>query len=200
MTRGNALLQRRCLLVIAAWASSLTREWRPAVYGVTVDVLRAPTSDAAVQLTAVSTLRTLVEDFDFVDEQLVPFLQPLLSHLPALVQQCSSADSHVRSAPPMCHSTHVFASESQRPHGHESGVHSRPLAHCLENKHRQVEASDRQRRRSQLHARTLFRHTRWGSDTAAVLLCPRVSGCADPRVLRAWPPLRTLRGCRTAAL
>lgn len=99
MTRSNALLQRRCLLVIAAWASSLSREWRPTVYGVVVDVLRAPTSDAAVQLTAVATLRTLVEDFDFVDEQLVPFLQPLLSHLPALVHRCASADSHVRPNP-----------------------------------------------------------------------------------------------------
>lgn len=69
------------------------------MYGVAVDVLRAPSSDAAVQLTAVATLRTLVEDFGFVDEQLVPYLQPLLSHLPALMQQCTSADSHVR--PPL---------------------------------------------------------------------------------------------------
>ena len=29
------------------------------------------------------------------------FLQPLLSHLPALVRQCSSADSHVRT--PLVH-------------------------------------------------------------------------------------------------
>lgn len=100
MTRSNALLQRRCLLVISAWTSSLPKPWRPSVYGAVVAVLRAPTSDVAVQLTAVATLRTLVEDFSFVDEQLVPFLQPLLSHLPALVRQCSSADSHVRAPPP----------------------------------------------------------------------------------------------------
>jgi hypothetical protein len=83
------------MLAVAAWLSSLKPPARPAVYGALLATLAAPASDVCVQLTAVDTLRQMVADWDFDDEQFLPFVAPLLQQLPRLLSECSSIESQV---------------------------------------------------------------------------------------------------------
>ena len=94
-TAANRLLQRRCLLLISAWVSSIKAPDRPAVYSAALSALVAPSSDLCVQLTAIEALRQLIVDWDFDEQQFAPFLAPLLAHLPQLLQATASFDSQV---------------------------------------------------------------------------------------------------------
>jgi hypothetical protein len=96
---GNALLQRRCMLCIAVYAEALDAAWKPSVYAALLATLTAPETDLCLQLTAVHVLRALVDDFKFDEVQFAPCLQPLLAHLPTLMNSLALVDSHVRFPP-----------------------------------------------------------------------------------------------------
>ena len=49
-----------------------------------------------LRLTVIHTLRTFVDVNDFDENQFLPFLQPLLSHIPALMNELTADDSFVR--------------------------------------------------------------------------------------------------------
>ena len=70
---------------------------RPAVYAAALGALAADSTDLCVQLTAVETLRQLVADWDFDEEQFAPHVAPLLARLPALLAACAALESQVRS-------------------------------------------------------------------------------------------------------
>ena len=93
----NAPLQRRCMLLIAAWLSTIRIADRPTVYKTLVTLLTMPALDLCLQLTAVDTLRQMVADWDFQDEQFLPYMEPLLSLLPKLLNEASLIESQVRS-------------------------------------------------------------------------------------------------------
>ena len=93
----NAPLQRRCMLLIAAWLSTIRIADRPTVYKALVTLLTMPGLDLCLQLTAVDTLRQMVADWDFQDEQFLPYMEPLLSLLPKLLNEASLIESQVRS-------------------------------------------------------------------------------------------------------
>ena len=96
----SGVIQRRAMRVVAEFIASIKASQRPSVYAAIVDAIARQQAsaepDVCIQLVAVDTLRVMVEDWDFKDSDFLPFLHPLLSHLPHLLHTCSSFDSHVR--------------------------------------------------------------------------------------------------------
>lgn len=80
-----------------SWASSIKPEWRQPVYSALQETLVAPSSDVCLKLTVVHTLRTFVDSYEFDENQFLPFLQPLLVQIPALMNELTADDSFVRS-------------------------------------------------------------------------------------------------------
>lgn len=66
------------------------------MYTAILDTLVAPSSDICLRLTAIHTLRTFVDSLEFEENQFLPFLQPLLTYVPNLMNQLTTDDSYVR--------------------------------------------------------------------------------------------------------
>ena len=95
-TQDTLLLQRRCMHCMRSCAADIIPSWRPALYAALQDTLSHPSSDHCVKLTAIHTLRTFVDLNDFDENQFLPFLQPLLAHIPRLMNDLTADDSFVR--------------------------------------------------------------------------------------------------------
>ncbi|XP_049837055.1 importin-11 isoform X1 [Schistocerca gregaria] len=91
---GNyRIIRRRVVWLIGQWLSvKLSPELRPALYGNTLPLLQAG-EDIAVRLAASNTLKLAIDDFEFISEQFLPFLEPAFSLLFALLKEVHECDT-----------------------------------------------------------------------------------------------------------
>ncbi|XP_048255112.1 importin-11-like [Haliotis rufescens] len=96
------IVRKRVIWLIGQWVSvKLSVKLRPTLYEAILSVLRTE-EDLAVRLEAAATLRSAVDDFEFNPEQLLPYVEPLFSHLFQLL-------THVRECDTKMHVLHVFS-------------------------------------------------------------------------------------------
>lgn len=69
---------------------------RPTLYATILPLLQA-NEDMAVRLTASNTLKLAIDDFEFISEQFLPFLEPSFSLLFALLKEVHECDTKVSS-------------------------------------------------------------------------------------------------------
>nr|CAD7589784.1 unnamed protein product [Timema genevievae] len=91
---GNyRVIRRRVAWLIGQWTGvKLSQELRPALYSSMLPLLEQG-EDIAVRLTASSTLKLAVDDFEFNTDQFLPFLEPCFSLLFALLQEAQECDT-----------------------------------------------------------------------------------------------------------
>lgn len=91
------IIRRRVAWLIGNWTGiKLCPELRPALYMTTLSLLHSD-EDMAVRLTASTTLRHAVDDFEFNCEQFRPYLEPAFSLLFNLLKEAHECDTKVYS-------------------------------------------------------------------------------------------------------
>ncbi|XP_063215721.1 importin-11-like isoform X2 [Bacillus rossius redtenbacheri] len=91
---GNyRVIRRRVTWLIGQWTGvKLSQELRPALYAAMLPLLGRG-EDMAVRLTASSTLKLAIDDFEFNTDQFLPFLETAFSLLFALLQEAQECDT-----------------------------------------------------------------------------------------------------------
>lgn len=81
--------------LLGQWTGvKLSCELRPSLYAAMLPLLQ-PDEDTAVRLTACSTIKSAVDDFEFNTEQFVEYLDPLFGLLFALLKEVHECDTKV---------------------------------------------------------------------------------------------------------
>lgn len=87
------IIRKRVAWLIGNWTGiKFTQELRPAMYMTTLNLLHAD-EDMAVRLTASTTLRHAIDDFDFNNEQFRPYLEPAFNLLFNLLKEANECDT-----------------------------------------------------------------------------------------------------------
>ncbi|XP_058062595.1 importin-11 [Anopheles bellator] len=80
------IIRKRIIWLVGRWTGvRFSRSLRPQVYQACLELLH-PSEDLAVRLTASKTLCSIMDDFEFVGEQFVEFLDPAIGLLFALLK------------------------------------------------------------------------------------------------------------------
>lgn len=87
-------LRRRALLIVGQWTPKLHERDRPAVYHAVLQMLGD--QDAALQLAAVATLQSLVDDWDFREDQFVDIAGPAFAALMPVLQSAEDYDAQLQ--------------------------------------------------------------------------------------------------------
>ena len=87
-------LRRRALLVIGEWTPRLHESDRPAAYQAVLQLLMS--EDAALQLAAVSALQSLVDDWDFREEQFVGIAGAAFAALTPVLRSAEDYDAQLQ--------------------------------------------------------------------------------------------------------
>ncbi|KFB43307.1 AGAP002970-PA-like protein [Anopheles sinensis] len=87
------IIRKRIIWLVGRWTSvRFSKALRPQVYRACLELLH-PTEDLAVRLTASKTLRSIMDDFEFVGEQFVEFLEPAIALLFALLKEAVECET-----------------------------------------------------------------------------------------------------------
>ena len=86
-------LRRATIKLIAAWASKLKPEDRPAVYRVVVSALAD--ADPAIHLAAVAALHAMVDDWEFDESQFKEFVPVCFQLLASILQEVSELETQI---------------------------------------------------------------------------------------------------------
>ncbi|XP_054286364.1 importin-11-like [Macrosteles quadrilineatus] len=94
MKEGNyRVIRRRVAWLVGQWTGvKLSCDLRPALYAAMLPLLRSD-EDIAVRLTACSTIKSAVDDFEFNSEQFMEYLDPLFGLLFALLKEVHECDT-----------------------------------------------------------------------------------------------------------
>ncbi|CAL8468538.1 g8078 [Coccomyxa elongata] len=87
-------LRRRAALLVGQWVVKLPADTRPAAYRALLSLMAD--EDTALQLAAVSSLRALVEDWEFQEAPFLEFVAPALQLLAALLQESTELDTQLQ--------------------------------------------------------------------------------------------------------
>ncbi|CAI5480607.1 unnamed protein product [Closterium sp. Yama58-4] len=88
------ILRRRAAWMVGQWVGKVEGELCVPAYQALISLL--PDEDLVVQLTAVSSLRTLIDDVHFYEDQFAPFLDTAVQLLFRCLQQVSEFDSQLQ--------------------------------------------------------------------------------------------------------
>ncbi|KAG1675441.1 hypothetical protein FOA52_001739 [Chlamydomonas sp. UWO 241] len=88
-------LRRRVAALVGDWVARVENVDRPALYRALVGCMSE--ADACLQLTAVSTLRSLVDDWNFSDEQFAEWVGPTMQLLVHMLKAADELDSQTAS-------------------------------------------------------------------------------------------------------
>lgn len=89
------IIRRRVIWLIGRWTSvKFSQSLRPQVYTVCLELLR-PEEDMSVRLAASRTLMSTMDDFEFVSEDFLQFLEPSFSLLFALLKESKECETKV---------------------------------------------------------------------------------------------------------
>lgn len=93
---GNyRVIRRRVAWLLGQWTGvKLSPELRPALYAAMLPLLQRE-EDMVVRLTACSTIRMAVDDFEFNTVQFLEFLEPSFTLLFALLKEVHECDTKV---------------------------------------------------------------------------------------------------------
>uniref|UniRef100_A0A2M4BC08 Putative nuclear transport receptor kap120 importin beta superfamily n=1 Tax=Anopheles marajoara TaxID=58244 RepID=A0A2M4BC08_9DIPT len=87
------IIRKRIIWLVGRWTGvRFSRSLRPQVYQACLELLH-PSEDLAVRLTASKTLRSIMDDFEFVAEQFVDFLEPAIALLFALLKEAVECET-----------------------------------------------------------------------------------------------------------
>jgi hypothetical protein len=90
------ILRRRIAWMIGHWIGvKIDKQYRNYVYQVMLQLL-APEEDMVVRLVAANNLRNCVDDWDFETEDFVPYIEPSILLLTALLKDVEEFDSRMR--------------------------------------------------------------------------------------------------------
>lgn len=87
-------VRRRIVLLIGAWTPQLPKGGRGIVYQILTDLLSD--DDLAVRLAAVTSLRSVVEDWEFDADALSPYRERIVVTLGVMVKQSEEFDTHLQ--------------------------------------------------------------------------------------------------------
>lgn len=91
--REMKILRRRIVWLVGRWTDvKFSTKLRPQVYAMCVELMY-PQEDIVVRLTAAQSLKSIMEDFEFSPDQLMPYLGPIFSQLYAILRDVSEVDS-----------------------------------------------------------------------------------------------------------
>ncbi|CAI5519557.1 unnamed protein product, partial [Closterium sp. Naga37s-1] len=88
------ILRRRAAWMVGQWVGKVEGDLCVPAYQALISLL--PDEDLVVQLTAVSSLRTLIDDVHFYEDQFAPFLDTAVQLLFRCLQQVSEFDSQLQ--------------------------------------------------------------------------------------------------------
>ncbi|GAX73146.1 hypothetical protein CEUSTIGMA_g599.t1 [Chlamydomonas eustigma] len=86
-------LRRRVMRIVAQWVADVEEQDRPALYEALLAAFNEK-DDLCIQLSAVDTLRALVEDWNFKDEQFAPFVGTCMQQLSQILVHAHDLDTH----------------------------------------------------------------------------------------------------------
>lgn len=90
------IIRRRIALVISNWVSvKSAKENRHLIYQILLLLLQ-PGEDLVVRITAVSSLRVVVDDFDFESSSYQPYIQNSVDCLMSLLREVDEFDSKMK--------------------------------------------------------------------------------------------------------
>lgn len=92
----NKIIKRRMCLIISAWIDiDCSAESRVAIYKLFIDFLKPENkiNDKVVKLTAIQSLRTVVNDWNFVKQDFQPFLQEFVSLSISMLHEVTFTES-----------------------------------------------------------------------------------------------------------
>lgn len=92
----NKIIKRRMCLIISAWIDiDCSAESRVSIYRLFIDFLKPENkiNDKVVKLTAIQSLRTVVNDWNFVKQDFQPFLQEFVSLSISMLHEVSFTES-----------------------------------------------------------------------------------------------------------
>ncbi|KAH8554929.1 armadillo-type protein [Umbelopsis sp. PMI_123] len=90
------ILRRRIAWIIGHWIGvKIDKQYRSYVYQIMLQLL-APEEDMVVRLVAANNLRNCVDDWDFETEDFVPYIEPSIQLLTALLKDVEECDSRMR--------------------------------------------------------------------------------------------------------
>ena len=88
------VLRRRCAYVLGAWVAEIPQEARPGCYSALLSLLSS--SDMCLKLTALSTFKILIDDWNFYEDQFLEFCWPVLRCLFDMTQLASEFDTQLQ--------------------------------------------------------------------------------------------------------
>lgn len=88
------VLRRRCAYVLGAWVAEIPQEARPGCYNALISLLSS--DDMCLQLTALSTFKTLIDDWNFYEDQFLEFCWPVLRCLFSMAHTASEFDTQLQ--------------------------------------------------------------------------------------------------------
>uniref|UniRef100_A0A182XWD3 Importin N-terminal domain-containing protein n=2 Tax=Anopheles stephensi TaxID=30069 RepID=A0A182XWD3_ANOST len=87
------IIRKRIIWLVGQWTCvRFSKALRPQVYRACLELLQ-PTEDLAVRLTASKSLRSIMDDFEFVAEQFVEFLEPTIALLFGLLKEAVECET-----------------------------------------------------------------------------------------------------------
>uniref|UniRef100_A0A182NDW1 Importin N-terminal domain-containing protein n=1 Tax=Anopheles dirus TaxID=7168 RepID=A0A182NDW1_9DIPT len=87
------VIRKRIIWLVGQWTCvRFSKALRPQVYQACLELLQ-PSEDLAVRLTASKTLRSIMDDFEFVAEQFVEFLEPAIALLFGLLKEAVECET-----------------------------------------------------------------------------------------------------------
>lgn len=92
----NKIIKRRMCLIISAWIDiDCSAESRVAIYKLFIDFLKPENkiNDKVVKLTTIQSLRTVVNDWNFIKQDFQPFLQEFVSLSISMLHEVSFTES-----------------------------------------------------------------------------------------------------------
>jgi hypothetical protein len=90
------ILRRRIAWIIGHWIGvKIDKQYRSYVYQIMLQLL-APEEDMVVRLVAANNLRNCVDDWDFETDDFVPYIEPSIQLLTALLKDVEEFDSRMR--------------------------------------------------------------------------------------------------------
>lgn len=88
------ILHRRITWLVGQWTGvKITAESRPTIFGLLLNGLKS--TDVVVRLSSSQALRSCLDDFDFMPEQFLPFLQEIFFLLFHLLKDVKESDNKV---------------------------------------------------------------------------------------------------------
>ncbi|CAD7696858.1 unnamed protein product [Ostreobium quekettii] len=93
-TPAHSPLRRRAALVVSSWVSKLSEGDRVLAYKLLVELLAE--ADMCLKLSAVKSLRELIDDWDFKEKAFEPFVSPCLELLCAALRSSEELDTHIQ--------------------------------------------------------------------------------------------------------